>query len=174
MFQCWWASGSSIRLTQDAKHTVTSPPVAFKFSNPIVQTFVEEDLREYLWIRCIMNWPEPTWIKYLRLWIDMNHIIENYELNLKSWTNVNHKLNFGIKIKLQFLIANSDMNQCETKWTDLNSTGVAPFNALRQAVLSWFQMVPYNAHDRIVGGSGSAAPRHGQRQRSAPGQSQDS
>jgi len=25
------ASGSSIRLTQDAKHTVTSPPVAFKF-----------------------------------------------------------------------------------------------------------------------------------------------
>lgn len=26
---------------ESAKHTVTSPPVAFKFSNPIVQTFVE-------------------------------------------------------------------------------------------------------------------------------------
>ena len=59
------------------------------------------------------------------------------------------------------------MNQCETKWTDLNSTGVAPFNALRQAVLSWFQMVPYHADDNIVGGSGTAAPRHGQRQHSA-------
>ena len=66
------------------------------------------------------------------------------------------------------------MNQleCETKWTDLNSTSVAPFNALRQAVLSWFQMVPYHADDKIVGGSRTAAPRHGQRQRSAPGQSQ--
>ena len=26
-------------------------------------------------------------------------------------------------------------------------------------------LVPYNARDRIVGGSGTAAPRHGQRQR---------
>lgn len=40
------ASGANVRLTQDAEHT--SPSVASDFSNPIVQTFVEEGLREYL------------------------------------------------------------------------------------------------------------------------------